>query len=107
MGVDRTRVERTLKNLDGNRALRHLLERELGYDYEGSHISGDDLPEDSARALEEDPTLERLEEVFRFESNMAARRELNTIHGAGLTGGRVNKCPRETVHEVPPWGVEE
>ena len=30
--------------------------------------------------------IERLEEVFRFETNMAARRELNGIHRARLTG---------------------
>jgi hypothetical protein len=30
--------------------------------------------------------IERLEEVFRFETNMAARRELNGIHRAKLTG---------------------
>jgi hypothetical protein len=30
--------------------------------------------------------IERLEEVFRFETNMAARRELNWIHRAKLTG---------------------
>jgi superfamily II DNA or RNA helicase len=30
--------------------------------------------------------IERLEEVFRFETNMAARRELNEIHRARLTG---------------------
>jgi len=30
--------------------------------------------------------IARLEEVFRFETNMAARRELNGIHGARLAG---------------------
>ncbi len=30
--------------------------------------------------------IERLEEVFRFETNMAARRELNVIHRTRLTG---------------------
>jgi hypothetical protein len=30
--------------------------------------------------------IERLEEVFQFETNMAARRELNPIHRARLSG---------------------
>ena len=57
MAVDRDRVHRALRDLDGERALRNLLERELGYDYEGGLISIDDLSEDVAGALDGDPKL--------------------------------------------------
>ena len=46
-----------LRNLDGEGALRNLLERELGYDHEGGLISVDYLPEDVAGALDGDPKL--------------------------------------------------
>ncbi len=57
MAVDRGRVYQALVNLDSERALRNLLERELGYDYQGGYISGDDLPDDAIRELDGDTKL--------------------------------------------------
>lgn len=53
MPVNRDNVYEALSKLDGDRALRNLLERELGYDYEGGLISSDGWPED----LASDPVL--------------------------------------------------
>ena len=53
MAVELDRIRKALRNLDGERALRNLLGRELGYEHEGSRISGDSYPEE----LEGDPTL--------------------------------------------------
>jgi hypothetical protein len=53
VAVNRDKVYEALDKLDGDRALRTLLERDLGYDYEGGLISGDDWPED----LASDPML--------------------------------------------------
>jgi hypothetical protein len=53
LAVDLDRVRKALRNLDGERALRNLLGRELGYEHEGGRISGDSYPEE----LEGDPTL--------------------------------------------------
>ncbi len=53
MAVDLDRVRKALRNLDGERALRNLLGRELGYEHQGGKISGDSYPEE----LEGDPTL--------------------------------------------------
>jgi hypothetical protein len=57
LAVDLDRVRKALRNLDGERTLRNLLERELGYDYEGGLIPVDDLPEDVGGALDGDPKL--------------------------------------------------
>lgn len=57
MGVDRNRIERALKNLDGERALRSLLERELGYEGEHGLISTDGWREDLATSLADDPEM--------------------------------------------------
>ena len=57
MTVDRDRVYQVLRELNDEKALRNLLERELGYDYEGASISHEDLPADAAGALTGDPSL--------------------------------------------------
>ncbi len=57
MTVDRSRVEESLRNLDGERSLRHLLVRELGYEAEGGLISTDDWRDDVLGVLAEDPEL--------------------------------------------------
>jgi hypothetical protein len=38
LAVDLDRVRKALRNLDGERALRNLLGRELGYEHEGGRI---------------------------------------------------------------------
>ena len=48
MTVNRDKVHEALGKLDGDRALRNLLVRELGYEHEGGLISGDGWPEDLA-----------------------------------------------------------
>ena len=53
LAVDRDRVRQALRDLDGERALRNLLGRELGYEHEGGRISDDSWPEE----LDGDPTL--------------------------------------------------
>jgi hypothetical protein len=57
MIVDKERVRKTLEGLDGEEALRRLLERELGYDYEGGLISADELPAGVEEEVASDPTL--------------------------------------------------
>lgn len=57
MTVDKEKVQRVLEGLDGEEALRRLLERELGYDYEGGLISTDDLPVGVEEEIASDPTL--------------------------------------------------
>jgi hypothetical protein len=57
MIVNREKVQRSLEGLDGEEALRRLLERELGYDYEGGRISADGLPADVEEELAADPAL--------------------------------------------------
>jgi hypothetical protein len=57
LAVDRDRIYQALRNLDGERELRTLLEREIAYDYDGDFISGDDLPEDAAGELVGNPKL--------------------------------------------------
>jgi hypothetical protein len=46
-------VHRALRNLDGERSLRSLLGRELGYEHKGDRISGDSYPDE----LQGEPTL--------------------------------------------------
>jgi hypothetical protein len=53
LAVDLDRVRKALRSLDGERALRNLLGRELGYEHQGVRVSGDSYPEE----LEGDPTL--------------------------------------------------
>jgi hypothetical protein len=48
VAINRDKVHEALGKLDGDRALRNLLVRELGYDYEGGLISGDGWPEELA-----------------------------------------------------------
>lgn len=57
MIVDREKVQRSLEGLDGEEALRRLLERELGYDYEGGRIPAEGLPAGTEDELAADPTL--------------------------------------------------
>ncbi len=57
MIVDREKVRRSLEGLDGEGALRRLLVRELGYDYEGGSISADGLQASVEADLAADPTL--------------------------------------------------
>ncbi len=57
MIVDREKVRRSLEGLDGEGALRRLLVRELGYDYEGGSISSDGLPAGVEEEIAADPTL--------------------------------------------------
>ncbi len=57
MIVDREKVQRVLEGLDGEEALRRLLVRELGYEYEGGLISADELPAGSEEDLAAEPTL--------------------------------------------------
>ncbi len=57
MIVDREKVQRSLEGLDGEEALRRLLERELGYDYEGGRISADGLLAGTEEELAADPAL--------------------------------------------------
>jgi hypothetical protein len=54
LGVDRNRIERALKDLDGERALRSLLERELGYEGEHGLISTDGWREELTVSLSDD-----------------------------------------------------
>ena len=53
MAVELDRIRKALRNLGGERALRNLLGRELGYEHEGVKVSGDSYPEE----LKGDPTL--------------------------------------------------
>jgi len=57
MSVYRDRVLEALRDLDGQRGLRRLLERVLGYDGERGLISTDDWREDVSDALAEEPEL--------------------------------------------------
>lgn len=57
MSVNRDRVLEALRDLDGQRGLRRLLERILGYDGERGLISTDDWREDVSDALAEEPEL--------------------------------------------------
>ncbi len=57
MTVDTKKVQKSLEELDGEHALRRLLERELGYDYEGGLISAGDLPAGVEEEVASDPTL--------------------------------------------------
>lgn len=57
MIVDQKKVRKALEELDGERALRQLLERELGYDYEGGLISTDELPAGVEEEVAAEPTL--------------------------------------------------
>lgn len=57
MLVDKEKVHKSLEGLDGERALRQLLERELGYDYEGGLISTEELPAGVEEEVASDPTL--------------------------------------------------
>lgn len=57
MIVDQEKVQRALERLDGEWALRQLLERELGYDYEGGSIPADESPAAVKGEIASDPTL--------------------------------------------------
>ena len=57
MSINRDRVLEALRDLDGQRGLRRLLERVLGYDGERGLISTDDWREDVSDALAGEPEL--------------------------------------------------
>ena len=57
MSVNQEKVYEALIQLDGERSLRRLLERVLGYDYEGGLISTDELPAGTEEEVASDPTL--------------------------------------------------
>ncbi len=61
MIVDREKVRRSLEGLDCEEALRRLLERELGYDYEGGRIPADGLPAGTEEELAAERGPEELE----------------------------------------------
>ena len=57
MIVDHNRIYQALRNLGSEKGLRNLLERELGYNYEGGLISTDGLPADVEEEIASGPTL--------------------------------------------------
>lgn len=86
MIVDREKVQKALESLDGEQALRQLLERELGYDYEGGLIPTDDLPAGVGEEIASDPTL--IASTARDGRFTAIHTRLNTPSKLSLTTER-------------------